>query len=49
MTQFWRPLADGIEVAVRATPRGGRDAIDGVVRDAANACWLAVRVSGATR
>ncbi|MEY5008012.1 MAG: hypothetical protein RL764_1328 [Pseudomonadota bacterium] len=45
MTQFWRPLADGIEVAVRATPRGGRDAIDGVVRDAANACWLAVRVS----
>lgn len=45
MTRFWRPLPDGIEVAVRATPRGGRDAIDGVMRDAAEACWLSVRIS----
>lgn len=45
MTEFWRPVGDGIEVSVRATPRGGRDAIEGVMRDAANACWLALRVS----
>ena len=46
MTQrFWKPIADGLEVAVRATPKGGRDAVDGVIRDASNAAWLAVRVS----
>ena len=26
----WRLRADGLEVRVRVTPRGGRDAIDGV-------------------
>lgn len=26
----WRPRPDGVEVRVRVTPRGGRDAIDGV-------------------
>ncbi|MBF9232885.1 DUF167 family protein [Microvirga alba] len=26
----WRPRPDGLEVRVRVTPRGGRDAIDGV-------------------
>lgn len=27
---FVRVLPDGVEVTVRATPRGGRDAVDGV-------------------
>lgn len=27
---FLRVLPDGVEVTVRATPRGGRDAVDGV-------------------
>ena len=26
----WRVRAEGLEVRVRVTPRGGRDAIDGV-------------------
>ena len=26
----WRPLADGLDVRVRVTPRGGRDAVEGV-------------------
>jgi uncharacterized protein len=30
-SSFLRVLPDGVEVTVRATPRGGRDAVDGVV------------------
>lgn len=26
----WRPVAGGLEVRVRVTPRGGRDAVDGI-------------------
>jgi uncharacterized protein YggU (UPF0235/DUF167 family) len=26
----WRAVGDGLQVALRVTPRGGRDAIDGV-------------------
>ncbi len=26
---FWRETAEGLEVSVRATPKGGRDALDG--------------------
>jgi uncharacterized protein YggU (UPF0235/DUF167 family) len=26
----WRPIADGLQLALRVTPRGGRDAIDGI-------------------
>ena len=37
--------ADGIEVAVKATPRARRAGIDGSVRDAAGATWLGVRVT----
>ena len=29
-SSFVRVLPDGVEVTVRATPRGGRDAVDGV-------------------
>jgi uncharacterized protein (TIGR00251 family) len=28
--QPWRPVSDGVQLAVRVTPRGGRDAIDGI-------------------
>ncbi len=42
---FWKPLPDGIDVSVRATPKGGRDGVDGVKEDAAGARWLSVRVS----
>jgi len=36
---------EGIELAVRATPKASCDGIDGVVVDAAGAAWLAVRVT----
>lgn len=42
---FWRAVPDGIEINVRATPKGGRDSIDGVMTDAAGAQWLSVRVT----
>jgi uncharacterized protein (TIGR00251 family) len=42
---FWKVLPDGLELSVRATPKGGRDGVDGVKVDAAGAHGLAVRVS----
>ena len=36
---------DGIELAVRATPRAARAGIEGTVSDAAGAVWLSVRVT----
>ena len=36
---------DGIELAIKASPRAGRSAIGGVVLDAAGAAWLAVRLA----
>lgn len=42
---FWRDLPDGLEICVRATPKAGRDRIDGVMQDASGAVWLSVRVS----
>ena len=36
---------DGIELALKVTPRAGRLAIDGVMLDAAGAAWLAVKVT----
>lgn len=41
----WRAAPDGLLVEVRATPRGGRDRIEGVVRDAEDRPALALRVS----
>jgi len=40
----WRSLAGGLSVSVRATPKGGRDAIDGVVILADGQRALKVRV-----
>ena len=35
---------DGIELALKITPRAGRDAVRGVIVDAAGGAWLAVQV-----
>jgi hypothetical protein len=42
---YLRQLPDGVELAVRVTPKAGSAAIAGVVRDAAGVSWLAVRVT----
>lgn len=41
----WSPCEGGLLIAVRATPRGGRDALDGLARDAEGRPALALRVS----
>lgn len=41
----WRTTGEGLELAVRVTPRGGEDRITGIVEDAAGGAWLAVRVA----
>lgn len=43
----WRVVADGIALAVRLTPKGGRDAIDGIERLADGRAVLKVRVRAA--
>ena len=43
----WRVVADGIALVVRLTPRGGRDAIDGIERLADGRAVLKVRVRAA--
>jgi len=43
----WRIEADGLMLAVRLTPRGGRDRIDGVERLADGRSVLKVRVTAA--
>jgi len=42
-----RIVQDGLLVQVRLTPRGGRDAIEGVMQDAAGDRWLKARVTAA--
>ena len=44
LTPAWRPLAGGIGVALRVTPRGGRDAIDGIETLADGRCVVKLRV-----
>lgn len=44
---FWRVAAEGIEVFVRASPKGGRDAVDGVAALADGRIVLKVRVRAA--
>lgn len=36
---------DGIELALKVTPRAGRLAVEGIMVDAAGAAWLAVKVT----
>lgn len=44
---YWSETTDGIEVRVRATPKGGKDAIDGtaVLADGREVLKVRVRVS----
>lgn len=41
----WRPVAGGIELAVKVTPKAGKKAVEGVVTDAAGQPWLALKVT----
>jgi uncharacterized protein len=43
----WRMAADGLTLAVRLTPKGGRDVLHGVERLADCACVLKARVRAA--
>jgi uncharacterized protein len=43
----WRRTSDGVVVACRLTPKGGRDAIDGVAELADGSLVLAARVRSA--
>ena len=43
----WKSLQGALSVGVRATPKGGRDAIDGIVELADGQCVLKVRVRAA--
>ncbi|GJD65447.1 DUF167 family protein [Methylobacterium frigidaeris] len=47
MASPWRVVPTGIEVRVRATPRGGRDALDGVETRDDGVAVLKVRVRAA--
>lgn len=41
----WRVVEGGLELALRLTPKGGRDKVDGIKEDASGKPVLAVRVS----
>lgn len=43
-TEPWRPAGGGLSVAVRVTPRGGRDGIDGIETLADGRSVLKIRV-----
>ena len=43
----WTVVAGGLAVTVRLTPRGGRDAIDGIERRGDGQCVLKARVRAA--
>ncbi|HEY2229574.1 MAG TPA: DUF167 family protein [Xanthobacteraceae bacterium] len=43
----WRLAPDGLLLVVRVTPKGGRDAIDGIADLADGSCVLKVRVRSA--
>jgi uncharacterized protein (TIGR00251 family) len=48
-TPPWVSTATGVELAVRLTPKGGRDAIDGIARLADGRPVLKVRVAAPAR
>jgi uncharacterized protein YggU (UPF0235/DUF167 family) len=43
----WTPVTGGLKLRVRVTPRGGRDAVEGVGADADAAPHVKVRVAAA--
>jgi uncharacterized protein (TIGR00251 family) len=43
----WRAAPGGLVLAVRVTPKGGRDAVDGIAELADGTCVLKVRVRAA--
>ena len=43
----WNPVAGGIRMLVRVTPRGGRDAVEGIGADAGEHPHLKLRVAAA--
>lgn len=43
----WSPIASGVVVVVRLTPKGGRDAIDGIETMSDNRAVLKIRVRAA--
>lgn len=43
----WRSLTDGLAVSVRATPKGGRDAIDGIAQIGHEQFAIRIRVRAA--
>lgn len=43
----WGPVAGGVTLSVRVSPRGGRNAVEGVTPDADGRPLLAVRVAAA--
>lgn len=43
----WAVSAEGLTVTVRLTPKGGRDAIDGIAHLADGSCVLKARVAAA--
>jgi uncharacterized protein YggU (UPF0235/DUF167 family) len=47
LPHVWSPFAGGIRITVRVTPRGGRDAVEGLGADAADAPYLKLRVAAA--
>jgi uncharacterized protein len=47
MPEAWRAVAGGVEVRVRATPRGGRDALDGLDILADGSVALKIRLRAA--
>lgn len=41
---FWTPVPEGMRIAVRLTPKAGRDGFDGVERRDDGRLWLKARV-----
>lgn len=45
--QAWTPVTGGLKLKVRVTPRGGRDAVEGLGADAGEAPHVKLRVASA--
>ena len=43
----WGPVVGGVTVTVRVSPRGGRNAVEGLVADAEGKPQLAIRIAAA--